>query len=105
MAQVPLPFEGKPVRGNPAEMKEKIVTMGHAEELGKLEQFIEKLLASHNSLKKECEELKELLQKRETDCSELHESIQSFQEDKNLMRERVAGLIGKIEDWEKSQST
>ncbi len=103
MAQVPLPFEGKPVKGNPADKEEKIVNMGHAEELGKLEKYIEKILVSHNSLKKECENLKEKLHKRDTDCSELHESLESLHEERKSMRDRVSGLIGKIEDWEKSQ--
>lgn len=75
--------------------------MGNSEDLGRLEQFVEKLLASHNQLKSENHEIKELLQQREQEIVELKEMNKGLQEDRSVMHDRVTGLIGRIDEWEK----
>lgn len=75
--------------------------MGNNEDLGRLEQFVEKLLASHNQLKSENHEIKALLQQKEQEILELKEMNKGLQEDRSVMHDRVTGLIDRIDEWEK----
>ena len=76
--------------------------MEHGEDLGRLEQFVERLLASHNQLKNENHEIKTLLQQKEQEIAELKETSKGLQEDRSVMHDRVTGLIGRIDEWEKA---
>ena len=78
--------------------------MDHGEELARLEQFVDKLLTNYNVLKKECAGLQNRLQEKEKENIELLEQVDSLRSDKSDMHSRVTSLIGKIEDWEKSQN-
>jgi predicted nuclease with TOPRIM domain len=75
--------------------------MENSEDLGRLEQFVERLLASHNQLKNENQEIKALLQQKEQEISELKETNKGLQENKSVMHDRVTGLLDKIDEWEK----
>jgi FtsZ-binding cell division protein ZapB len=76
--------------------------MEQNEELSRLEQFIEKLIESHNHLKNENNEMHVQLQAKQQEISELHKKIENLQEDRGVMHDRVIGLIGRIDEWEKN---
>jgi len=76
--------------------------MVHEEELGKLEQFVERLIDNYNELKAENSSLKERLEKIEQQNMLNQELVNTLQNDRTVMHERVTGMISKIEDWEKS---
>ncbi len=76
--------------------------MEHGEDLGRLEQFVERLLASHNQLKNENHGIKTLLQQKEQEIAELEETNKGLQEDRGVMHGRVTGLLDRIDEWEKA---
>ncbi len=76
--------------------------MEHGEDLGRLEQFVERLLASHNQLKNENHGIKTLLQQKEQEIAELKETNKGLQEDRGVMHGRVTGLLDRIDEWEKA---
>jgi chromosome segregation ATPase len=82
--------------------KESLAKMEHDEDLARLEQFVEKLIDSHNQLKNENSEINVLLQAKQQEIDELQEVIKSLQEDRSVMHNRVGGLIERIDEWEKS---
>jgi len=75
--------------------------MEHKEDLTRLEQFVEKLVESHNQLKNENSEINTQLQAKQQEIAELQEVIKNLQEDRNVMHNRVTGLIDRIDEWEK----
>jgi len=76
--------------------------MEQNEGLSRLEQFIEKLIASHNHLKNENNEMHVQLQAKQQEISELHKKIKNLQDDRGVIHDRVIGLIGRIDEWEKN---
>lgn len=76
--------------------------MVHEEELGKLEQSVERLIDNYNELKAENSSLKERLEKIEQQKMQNQELVDTLQNDRTVMHERVTGMISKIEEWEKS---
>ena len=76
--------------------------MVHEEELGKLEQSVERLIDNYNELKAENSRLKEQLEKTEQQKMQNQELVDTLQNDRTVMHERVTGMISKIEEWEKS---
>jgi predicted nuclease with TOPRIM domain len=76
--------------------------MDHNEDLARLEQFVEKLIVSHNQLKNENDEVKAKLQAKQQEIAELQEMIKNLQEDRSVMHNRVTGLLDRIDDWEKT---
>ena len=75
--------------------------MEQNEDLARLEQFVEKLLASHNQLKKEKNEMIAQLQEKQQEIAELHETVKNLQDDRSVMHNQVTGLIDRIGEWEK----
>lgn len=75
--------------------------MEQNEDLVRLEQFVEKLIASHNKLKKEKNEIMAQLQERQQEITKLEEKIKNLQEDRSTIQTRVIGLIDRIDEWEK----
>ena len=69
-------------------------------ELARLEQFVDKLLVKYNELKDEYHAVKATLQERDTECADLKDQISDLSSERNHVGERVAGLIGRIEQWE-----
>ena len=76
--------------------------MGNNEDLARLEQFVEKLIDSHNQLKNENQKINEQLQAKQQEISELQEIVKNLQEDRTVMHNRVTGLIDRIDEWEKN---
>jgi len=76
--------------------------MEHNEDLARLEQFVEKLIISHNQLKNENSEINGQLQAKQQEITELQDMIKDLQEDRSVMHNRVTGLIDRIDEWEKA---
>ena len=76
--------------------------MEQNEDLARLEQFVEKLIDSHNQLKNENSGINAQLQAKQQEIAELQETIKNLQQDRSVMHNRVTGLIGRIDEWEKS---
>ena len=76
--------------------------MEHNEDLVRLEQFVEKLITSHNQLKNKNSEINAQLQAKQQEIAELQEMIKNLQEDRSVMHNRVTGLLDRIDDWEKA---
>ena len=76
--------------------------MEHNEDLARLEQFVEKLITSHNQLKNKNGEINVQLQAKQQEIAELQEMIKNLQEDRSVMHNRVTGLLDRIDDWEKT---
>ena len=75
--------------------------MEHNEDLARFEQFVEKLIGSHNQLKKANNALMVQVQEKSQEIAELQEMVKSLQEDRNVMHNQVTGLIDRIGEWEK----
>ena len=72
-------------------------------ELARLEQFVDKLLVKYNELKDEYHTVKATLQERDNECADLKEQIADLSSERSHVGERVAGLIGRIEQWESEE--
>lgn len=75
--------------------------MEQNEDFVRLEQFVEKLIDSHNHLKNENSEINLQLQEKQQEVAELRAMIKNLQEDRSVMHNRVSGLIERIDEWEK----
>jgi uncharacterized coiled-coil DUF342 family protein len=75
--------------------------MEQNEGLARLEQFVEKLIESHNQLKKEKNEMMAQMQEKQHEIADLQEKIKNLQEDRSTIHNRVIGLIERIDEWEK----
>lgn len=73
-------------------------------ELARLEQFVDKLLVKYNELKEEYHAVKTTLAERDSECAELKDQISDMTSERNHVGERVAGLIGRIEQWESDEN-
>jgi len=76
--------------------------MEQNEDLARLEQFVDKLIGSHDQLKNENSEINAQLQVKQQEIDELQEKIKNLQEDRSVMHNRVIGLIDRIDEWEKA---
>ena len=76
--------------------------MEQNQDLARLEQFVEKLIENHNKLKNENNEMHLKLQANQMEIAELQEKLKNLQEDRNVMHDRVTGLIDRIDEWEKN---
>jgi len=76
--------------------------MEQNEDLARLEQFVEKLLDSHNHLKNENSAINAQLLAKQQEINELQEMIKNLQADRSVMHNRVTGLIDRIDEWEKT---
>jgi len=69
-------------------------------ELARLEEFVDKLLTKYNELKEEYHATQATLQERDDECADLKGQIEDLTSERSFVGERVAGLIGRIEQWE-----
>ena len=74
--------------------------MESSAELVRLEEFVDKLLMKYNKLKVDYHSLQETLQEREVECGKLKNNISNLSIERTEVGNRVAGLIGRIEQWE-----
>lgn len=68
----------------------------------RLEKSVEKLLAGLDKIRQDKNVLQAELFQKEQENKELREEVARLLDDKNLIHERVTGLINSIEKWEKS---
>jgi FtsZ-binding cell division protein ZapB len=72
-------------------------------ELARLEEFVDKLLTKYNELKEEYHATQATLQERDDECADLKGQIEDLTSERSFVGERVAGLIGRIEQWETNE--
>ena len=75
--------------------------MEHNDDLTRLEQFVEKLIESHNQLKNKNSEMLSQLHQKEQEIVDLQDKVKTLQEDRGVMHNQVTGLIDRISEWEK----
>lgn len=76
--------------------------MEYDEDLKKLESNVEKMLSSLDSAQGEKVRLQADISRLELDKKGLEEQIKHLQDEKKSILQRVAGLLGSIEKWEKT---
>ncbi len=69
-------------------------------ELIRLEQFVDKLLNRYNELKQGYKSLKATLTDKENECADLRQQITELDSERTVVGAKVAGLIGRIKEWE-----
>lgn len=69
-------------------------------ELVRLEEFVDNLLTKYKQMKKTCASVEKMLEQRDAECEKLKEKVAELRSERNLVGERVSGLIGRIEKWE-----
>lgn len=77
--------------------------MSNNEELVRLEQFVDNLLAKYRKLQETYRTLEASLEERETECARLKETIAELRSERSEVGNRVAGLLERIERWEVEQ--
>ncbi len=63
----------------------------------RLEKKVERLLEICDALRSDKDELRELLRQRDVELSELKELAEVFEKEKGAVRERVDGLIDRLD--------
>lgn len=76
--------------------------MEYEEDLKKLESNVEKMLNSLDSVQGDKVKLQADILRLEQDKKGLEEQIKRLKEEKKAIHQRVSGLLGSIEKWEKS---
>lgn len=76
--------------------------MEYEEDLKKLEDNVEKMLSSLDSVQGEKIKLQADIARLELDKKGLEEQIKRLKDEKKSIHQRVSGLLGSIEKWEKS---
>ncbi|KPK29230.1 MAG: hypothetical protein AMK70_16265 [Nitrospira bacterium SG8_35_1] len=74
--------------------------MEYNEDFARLEQFVERLIDSYNQLKNVNSDINALLLEKEQEIVDLQEKVKDLQDDRNVMLNRVSGLIERIDEWE-----
>jgi len=75
--------------------------MKNNSELVRLEEFVDNLLTRYKKLKEACMTMEAMLEERDAECAKLQETIAELRSERGVVGERVAGLIERIEQWER----
>jgi FtsZ-binding cell division protein ZapB len=78
--------------------------MEDREDLKKLENIVEKLISAYNNLKSDKHDIEEMLSQSQVENEKLQNQLSQLQDEKSHVHDRVAGLLGTIEEWEKTQN-
>ena len=78
--------------------------MEDREDLKKLENIVEKLISAYNNLKTDKHDVEEMLSQSQSENEQLQNQLSQLQDEKSHVHDRVVGLLGTIEDWEKTQN-
>ena len=70
-------------------------------EFVRLEEFVDNLLSKYKQVQQKCSALETRLEERETECAKLKDTITELRSERNVVGEKVAGLIDRIDQWEK----
>jgi len=79
--------------------------MDNGSEFVRLEEFINNLLAKYKLAREKCITLEAMIEERDAECEKLKATIEELRSERNLVGERVTGLIDHIEQWEKELET
>ena len=74
--------------------------MSQDNELRRLEQFVEKLLARFSELRTEKAKLQQELREREAQIEELRTALSSKDMERSEISQRVSKIVEQIEEWE-----
>jgi chromosome segregation ATPase len=74
--------------------------MSQDNELRRLEQFVEKLLANFSQLRAEKAKLEQELQERDVKLENLRRSLESKDMERGEISQRVSKIVEQIEEWE-----
>ena len=74
--------------------------MSQDNELRRLEQFVEKLLARFSELRTEKAKLQQELREREAQIEELRTTLSSKDMERSEISQRVSKIVEQIEEWE-----
>jgi chromosome segregation ATPase len=69
-------------------------------ELGRLEDFVTKLLERFNALQADKKKVDDLLLQREGAIADLQEELAALKDERGEIGNRVSGLLERIEEWE-----
>jgi chromosome segregation ATPase len=69
-------------------------------ELGRLEDFVAKLLERFNALQADKKKVDDLLMQREAALATLQEELADLKDERGEIGSRVSGLLERIEEWE-----
>jgi len=69
-------------------------------ELGRLEDFVTKLLERFNALQADKKKVDDLLLQREGAIADLQEELATLKDERGEIGNRVSGLLERIEEWE-----
>lgn len=69
-------------------------------ELGRLENFVAKLLDRFNALQADKKKVDDLLAQREDEVAALQDELASLKDERGDISNRVSGLLERIEEWE-----
>lgn len=75
------------------------------EDLVRLADVVESLLAKFNRLKEEKNELERTLQQREEEIRDLNDTLATLQNEKADVYQRVSSILTSIDEWEKGQGS
>ena len=73
-------------------------------ELGRLENFVAKLLERFNALQADKKKVDDLLLQREAAIAALQEELADLKDERGEIGNRVSGLLERIEEWESGAS-
>lgn len=73
-------------------------------ELGRLEEYVGKLLKNYTQLKTEFQNLQETLRQRDAECADLKTKVFELSTERSEVGNKVAGLLDRIEQWEHEQT-
>ena len=76
--------------------------MKQESELGRLENFVNSLLARYNALQEDNARLTQDVQERDEIIEDLRDNLAQLESERNEISNRVGGIIQQIEEWEKS---
>ncbi len=76
--------------------------MKQESELGRLENFVNSLLARYNVLKEDNARLAQDVQERDEIIEDLRDNLAQLESERNEISNRVGGIILQIEEWEKN---
>lgn len=74
--------------------------MKNNDEMIRLEQLVESLISRHKEQKEKFSALEKKLRDREEECELLKLENAELQKQRGEVASRVAGLLGRIEEWE-----
>jgi len=70
-------------------------------EFARLEEFVENLLAKYKEARRQCATLEAMVEERDAECEKLKATVDELRGERNIVGEKVSGLIERIEQWEK----